>query len=141
MDGITQAGAVPYRVAADGQLEVLLVTGGRRGKWTIPKGGIKVGASPEQTAAAEALEEAGVMGRLEEAVGTFAFLKAGERHAARVFALRVQRVLERWDEEDRRLRAWVPIGEVGRFVRREAVVRLVLTLHYRRLAPPLVLAS
>lgn len=129
---ITQAAAVPYRLVS-GQVEVLLVTG-RTGRWTIPKGGIKAGATPEETAAMETLEEAGVTGRVEEALGQFAFEKDGDLHCARVFPLRVGRVLDRWEEEDARLRIWVPIAEVGRFVRRKAVVRLVVTLRHRLLA-------
>lgn len=129
---ITQAAAVPYRLVA-GQVEVLLVTG-RTGRWTIPKGGIKTGATPEETAAMETLEEAGVTGRVEDPLGQFAFEKQGDLHCARVFPLRVARVLDRWEEEDSRLRVWVPIAEVGRFVRRKAVVRLVITLRHRLLA-------
>lgn len=129
---ITQAAAIPYRLVS-GQVEVLLVTG-RTGRWTIPKGGIKDGATPEETAAVEALEEAGITGRIDEAVGQFAFEKDGDLHCARVYPLRVLRVLDRWEEEDRRLRIWVPIAEVGRFVRRKAVVRLVVSLRHRLLA-------
>jgi 8-oxo-dGTP pyrophosphatase MutT (NUDIX family) len=129
---ITQSAAIPFRVVS-GQVEVLLVTG-RTGRWTIPKGGIKDGATPEETAACEALEEAGVTGRIEDAVGQFAFEKEGDLHCARVYPLRVTRVLDRWEEEDSRLRVWVPIAEVGRFVRRKAVVRLIVTLRHRLLA-------
>lgn len=130
----TQAAAVPYRLVS-GRVDVLLITG-RTGKWTFPKGGIKAGATPEETAAMETLEEAGVTGRLEDALGHFEFEKDGDLHCARVFPLRVTRVLDRWEEEDARLRVWVPIAEVGRFVRRKAVLRLVVTLRHRLLAAP-----
>jgi 8-oxo-dGTP pyrophosphatase MutT (NUDIX family) len=130
---ITQAAAIPYRVVGE-QVEVLLVTSRAGGRWTVPKGGIKAGASPEETAAAEALEEAGVTGRVEAAVGQFAFEKAGDLHRARAFPLRVVRVLDRWQEEDHRLRIWVPIAEVGRFVTRKAVLQLVITLRHRLLS-------
>ncbi len=59
-----QAAAVCYRAGKRG-LEFLLVRT-RGGRWTFPKGGVEPGLSPAQSAALEAVEEAGVHGRMEE---------------------------------------------------------------------------
>ena len=59
-----QVAAVCYRVSRKG-LEFLLVQT-RRGRWTFPKGGAEPGLTHAQAAAVEALEEAGVHGRIEQ---------------------------------------------------------------------------
>jgi hypothetical protein len=35
---ITQYGVLPYRVDAEGRLEILLITSRERGRWVVPKG-------------------------------------------------------------------------------------------------------
>ena len=131
---VSQSAAVPYRIVARStEPEVLLVTS-RTGRWTIPKGGIKPGATAAETARIEALEEAGVLGTIEPALGQFAFEKEGELVIARAFPLRVTGVLDRWEEEATRIRVWTPIAEVGRLVTRRAVVRLVTELRHRLLS-------
>jgi len=56
--------AVCYRVSDD-EIDFLLVQT-RGGRWTFPKGGVEPGMTRAQAAAMEALEEAGVYGRVEE---------------------------------------------------------------------------
>lgn len=59
-----QVAAVCFRILSTG-IEFLLVRT-RRGRWTFPKGGAQRGLTHAQSAALEALEEAGVHGRIEE---------------------------------------------------------------------------
>ena len=59
-----QVAAVCFRILSTG-IEFLLVHT-RRGRWTFPKGGAQRGLTHAQSAALEALEEAGVHGRIEE---------------------------------------------------------------------------
>lgn len=59
-----QVAAVCYRIHGS-SLEFLLVNTSS-GKWTFPKGRVEPGLSGSQSAAREALEEAGVEGRIEE---------------------------------------------------------------------------
>lgn len=59
-----QVAAVCFRILSTG-IEFLLVHT-RRGRWTFPKGGAQSGLTHAQSAALEALEEAGVHGRIEE---------------------------------------------------------------------------
>ncbi|HSZ63310.1 MAG TPA: NUDIX domain-containing protein [Terriglobales bacterium] len=59
-----QVAAVCYRMGRRG-VEFLLVQT-RGGRWIFPKGGVEAGLTLAQSAALEALEEAGVHGRIEE---------------------------------------------------------------------------
>jgi 8-oxo-dGTP pyrophosphatase MutT (NUDIX family) len=61
--GRQQVAAVCYRIGKRG-IEFLLVQT-RSGRWIFPKGGVEPGLTPAQSAALEALEEAGVHGRME----------------------------------------------------------------------------
>jgi 8-oxo-dGTP pyrophosphatase MutT (NUDIX family) len=61
---LKQVAAVCYRLR-EGEIEFLLVRT-RRGRWTFPKGGSEAGLAQSEAAAAEAFEEAGVQGRIEE---------------------------------------------------------------------------
>ena len=126
-----QAAAIPWRRSAEGVIEVLLVST-RSGRWTVPKGGVKRGSSPALTARDEALEEAGILGRVHAApLGTTRFSKRGRTHEVMGFALEVTRLLPRWEEEDRRLRVWVPLGEAAGLVARPALAELVIALRRR----------
>ena len=71
---VEQVAAVCYRVRGT-SIEFLLVRT-RKGRWTFPKGGAESGLTYAQAAAAEAFEEAGVHGRIEEA--SFARYRRGK---------------------------------------------------------------
>jgi 8-oxo-dGTP pyrophosphatase MutT (NUDIX family) len=68
MDGVpfrspvSRAAAVCYRRQGESLQFMLVQT--RRGQWTFPKGRIEAGESPWRAAEREALEEAGVRGRI-----------------------------------------------------------------------------
>jgi len=83
---------IPYRYDSGGRLEILLIRRLDKERWGIPKGMIDPGATPEQTARAEAVEEAGVSGVLsEKPVGFFSFNKwEGIVHVT-VFLMRLPR--------------------------------------------------
>ena len=55
---LPQAGVIAYRIRR-GEVQVLLMTSRDTGRWIIPKGNIKPGASPSKAAVQEAFEEAG----------------------------------------------------------------------------------
>ena len=69
-----QYGALPYRFTHDAALEILLLTTRRSKRWIIPKGWPIKGLRPAKSAAREALEEAGVRGRVgAKSIGLFAY--------------------------------------------------------------------
>ena len=74
-------------------------------RWIIPKGWPKRGKSPYETAAKEAFEEAGVVGKVSRRpIGSYPYdkiLETGDKASCRVdvFALRVTRQRKRWPEK------------------------------------------
>lgn len=112
-----QAGALPYRVTDKG-VSVLLVTSRRTGRWVFPKGGLMSGRTPWESAAQEALEEAGVEGEIEDvALGAYPSvrIRGNQREAIEVslYLLRVTRQLDRWPERGQRRRRWMSLPEAA----------------------------
>lgn len=127
-----QAAAIPYRFRPDGRFEALLVTS-TSGRWTAPKGWIDPGRSAAETAALEALEEAGAIGVVEEPeLGSFTDTNAdGHNREVVVFALAVDRVLDHWQEESARRRQWMTVEEAGAALGSRSLVRLIEKLAAR----------
>lgn len=104
-----QYGALPWRREA--QLQVMLVTSRETRRWTIPKGWPVKRLAAAEAAALEAHEEAGVVGRLAEPIGTYRYNKRLRDGTVvictvTVFPLEVDAVDEHWPEEAERERAW-----------------------------------
>lgn len=57
-----QFAVLPWRRAA--KLEIMLVSSRETGRWVLPKGWPIKGIKPHETAAQEALEEAGILGKV-----------------------------------------------------------------------------
>ena len=116
-----QVAALPWRRGPDG-IEILLVTSRETRRWVTPKGGRMAGKSDAEAAAQEALEEAGVEGRIvEQPFGTFRYLKALKRRASRwcvvaVFPLEITTEHPDWKEKAERRREWAPAAEAERRV-------------------------
>lgn len=129
---IAQYGALPYRLDAEGTLEILLITSRETGRWVIPKGHPVPGLPPPQSAAVEAFEEAGIEGEIgEAAIGVFRYRKRirfGLPRLARVtvFPLRVTRVLRRWPEAHQRRRSWFSRTAAAGAVDEIALRRMIL---------------
>jgi hypothetical protein len=69
---ILESGALAYRRLKNGELVILLVSKKRSKKWGIPKGKVNASLSFGETAAKEAFEEAGVIGRVSSnSIGMF----------------------------------------------------------------------
>jgi 8-oxo-dGTP pyrophosphatase MutT (NUDIX family) len=109
-----QVAALPYRVN-DGRIEVLLVTSRETGRWLIPKGGVMKGKAPWDAAAQEALEEAGVEGKVaRHPLGQYTYWKRKSDHFALykvdVYGLKVRRQLDTWPEQGQRDLQWVDVA-------------------------------
>src|SRR5271156_4832943 len=59
-----QYAALPYRVSARARTEIMLITSRETRRWIIPKGWPQKGRAPHRSAAREAFEEAGVVGKV-----------------------------------------------------------------------------
>lgn len=106
-----QSGVVPYRRTEDG-LEVMIIGSSKKKRWVVPKGIVTPGLSPQQSAAKEAREEAGIQGTVEgPPLGAFTFKKWGARVTCEVYPMLVTTVFDESEWEERhRGRVWVSPG-------------------------------
>ena len=117
----TQFGALPWRVS-DGRVEILLITSRDSGRWIIPKGWPMDGATPAESAATEAFEEAGVEGKLSHTVvGFYGYLKQLDDAddmpiVVAVFPIRVKKLFNDWPERGERKRQWFPAKKAATMV-------------------------
>jgi len=108
-----QYAALPYCVDEQGRLSTLLITSRGTGRWVLPKGwpdGAETGA---EAAAREAMEEAGVLGRIDppDPLGGYDYLKGlkdGRSVPCRVtvFALNVEGFKTDFREKGQRVLRW-----------------------------------
>ena len=114
--GITrQAGALAWR-EQNGEIEVVIVTSRRTGRWVFPKGGIDPGMTEAMTAANELQEEAGVIGVPDEVpIGTYRTAKIRPPLIWTVeialYPIRITEVLTEWLESGKRERRFVTMDE------------------------------
>jgi 8-oxo-dGTP pyrophosphatase MutT (NUDIX family) len=115
-----QYAALPYRIADD--VEVLLISSRESRRWVLPKGWPRKGRKPHAAAAQEALEEAGVMGKIsKDPVGVYHYVKRMKNGSQQtchvtVFPMRVSRQLKVWPEMHQRTARWFPLHEAAGLV-------------------------
>lgn len=104
-----QSGAIPH-LELDGEIHLVLITSHTTGGWVLPKGSIEIGMTPAESAANEALEEAGVIGEIgTHVIETYRYMKYSTLHEVAMYELCVQEILEEWDEMNSRDRQIVPL--------------------------------
>lgn len=124
---LQQSGVIPYRII-EGKLEILLITTRKRQGWVIPKGGLCKGMSPHESAAKEAWEEAGVLGRVTtEKLGNYKYRKRGNIYRVNLFLLPVEEVLEDWPEATARERKWLEVNQAAELVKENSLKRIIQT--------------
>ena len=134
----TQYAALPYRANGKSQLEVLLVTSRTTRRWIIPKGWPESGVPPHRVAAKEALEEAGVLGKVSRRpIGSFPYIKvlkdgATARCRVQVFALRVTRQRKQWPEKRARRAQWYAPADAALSVQEPQLQRIIRKFAKRR---------
>ena len=114
-----QVGALPYRIAADGRAEVLLITSRDSGRWIVPKGNAMAGLADHEAAAVEAWEEAGVRGVVcPTPLGRFHYLKnrrfrPAQELAVDLYPLMVTEQAATWPERHQRVTQWVDLKQAA----------------------------
>ena len=107
----SQFGALCYRIS-DGKIQVLLITSRRTQRWILPKGWPETGMTPGESAANEAMEEAGVTGKLNERpLGVYYYektVKNGKNYPCivTIYELKVQKTWADYQEKSERRRKW-----------------------------------
>jgi len=115
---IRQVAAIPFRLRADGSVEVLLVTSRTTRRFIVPKGWPMKGKSGRRAATIEAQEEAGVLGKaLKQPAGTYSYWKRMTNGFIRVdvvvYLLEVTEEMADWQEAANRQRAWLPAADAA----------------------------
>ena len=104
----------------------------------IPKGWPIKGLRPAKSAAREAFEEAGIIGKIgTKSVGLFNYKKLFEEDGVevncevKVFPLLVKRQSETWPEFEQRLVQWVDPGKAVSMIKEPELKKLVATFAKR----------
>ena len=118
-EGSLQYAALPYRRRGDAAIQVMLITSRGTGRWVIPKGWPVTGMSGFDSAAREAREEGGLVGRIgKRAIGQYHYDKrlpdgSAVQCTVEVFALEVERQLRTWPERKERRTQWFAPAEAA----------------------------
>jgi 8-oxo-dGTP pyrophosphatase MutT (NUDIX family) len=109
---VRQYAALPYRRNKKGVIEIMLVTSRETRRWIVPKGWPIAGVAPHNLAALEAMEEAGLLGKIgEKPIGSYRYdKKRGDGSVVNctvdTFALEVEQQMPTWPEQDERKTKW-----------------------------------
>lgn len=126
-----QTGALPWRLAGNKGIEVLLVTSRRSGRWTIPKGWPMPGKTLAEAAAQEAFEEAGVKGTVDpNPIGYVRHVKqklvTGDLEVnIVVHPMWVDREFPKWPELGQRKRRWFTPKDAAKRVESSQLSELI----------------
>ena len=125
-----QYAALPFRIEAR-QVRILLITSRGTRRWVIPKGWPMNGLKPQEAAAVEAAEEAGIIGEVDDRpLGSYRYEKRlkGERSTAVqviVFPFRVQAEVEDWKEQHQRQSRWFSYRRAAALVAEPSLRHLI----------------
>ncbi len=119
LDKNLRSGTVPYLVEDDGTVRVMLVTPSGGGAWMLPKGNIEKNMTTYESAAKEAFEEAGVIGTCDPVMlGAYKFKQS---QFVQIFPLRITRILDQWEETEKRSRFLFKLEKAERIVDSEDI--------------------
>ena len=111
-----QSAVLPYRIR-NNDPEILLITSRKGKRWVVPKGVVEPDLTPSDSAAKEAMEEAGVAGEVsEQELGNYSYTKWGGVCRVQVFLMKVTTELDTWPEDNMRHREWLTIDVAAKRV-------------------------
>lgn len=128
----SQFAALCYR-KVEGKLRFLLVTSRRTKRWIIPKGWPETGMTPAEAAGLEAMEEAGVKGKMSDrCVGVFSYAKHVTDDidlpcVVMVYPMRVKKLLRDYPEKSERRRKWFSRKQAAAKVDEPELKKLIKT--------------
>lgn len=125
----TQSSVIPYRYN-DGELEVLLISSSKNNHYVVPKGIKDPGLSLRESAAKEALEEAGVKGKVAlHPIDAYSYEKWGASCTVSVYPMEVTYILDEahWQEKHRG-REWLTPDVASEKIFQQALKPMLLDL-------------
>jgi len=125
----SQSSVVPYQFK-NGKLQVLVIASSKNKHFVIPKGIIEPGLTTQQSAAKEALEEAGAIGIVsKKAIGSYQCIKWDSTCHVEVFPMQVSKLLNKSDwEEKHRGREWMSVENAIKTLRQKELKPILLKL-------------
>lgn len=128
-----QASQAAVLAVKDGRICLITSSSGKR--WLVPKGNLQKGCGLRETAANEAWEEAGLVGRVNpHPLGVYQFTKLGCVHKVVVFRMQVKNVKRDWPERERRRRRWMRPHKAAKHLAHVPLRALVLGVAGRGMA-------
>jgi phosphohistidine phosphatase len=124
-----QSAVIPYRMK-NNKFQILLIGSSKRNHWVVPKGIHEPGLSAQESAAREAMEEAGISGHVsKEMIGKYEYIKWGATCKVEVYAMQVDKILpdNKW-EEAHRGRRWVTADEAAELIKESALRPMIKSL-------------
>jgi phosphohistidine phosphatase len=128
----SQSAVIPWRLHK-GEVEIMVILSSKKKHWVVPKGIKEPGMSPQESAAEEALEEAGVEGIVgDEALGSYIYEKWGAATTCHVYPMEVTHEIAyaAW-EENHRQRTWVTPEQAAAQLRQPQLGPIVAALAAR----------
>ena len=127
---IDQCGAICCRVERGGRLSVLLITSRDTGRWVIPKGYLERKEKPYRCAQREALEEAGIIGKVRKRpLGYYTYVKDHETPlTVSVHLLRLKDEVNQFSERAQRQKIWISPAEAALLVEEPELQALFLSI-------------
>jgi 8-oxo-dGTP pyrophosphatase MutT (NUDIX family) len=120
-----QVAVIPFHRGNDG-VQICLIRRKGSEAWGIPKGFIDSGDSAKEAAVNEALEEAGLDGRIVgNTLGTYDYTKAGLHLTVAVYLMEVVEEEKYWEEMRFRQRRWYPVADAARLLTKHPVHSLL----------------
>jgi len=131
-----QYAALPFRKHQN-RVEVLLITTRTKRRWSVPKGWPIERQTPHGTAAIEAFEEAGLVGKVAAfEVGRFKHRKQKKKQEVRcdvrIFPLQVLAEHAEWPEKGQRRRRWLPLADAAQLAHKNGLKRAIANLNRDR---------
>ncbi|WP_299925207.1 NUDIX hydrolase [uncultured Pelagimonas sp.] len=139
-----QIAALPLRWDEDGKLEVLMVTSRGTGRWIVPKGWEMDNTKPWKAASIEALEEAGIKGRISrDVIGTYKYNKVLDNGkplpcVVRVYPMIVEKLKRDWKERKQRTRRWFTPKAAARRVQEKQLAKMLRSLDRKPRKQPVI---
>ena len=121
-----QSAVIPYRFKHQ-RIEILLIGSSSNKHWVVPKGIHEPGMSARNSAAKEALEEAGAEGMVgHKPLGEYAYAKWGAVCQVKVFPMRVGHMQNKkeWQESHRK-RQWCSVKKAKSVLHQQALVQML----------------